>query len=171
VPAYLARHKELRDEARVEDLNRLKEQGRYEVSYGPAPAGDIVKKEDEPDWTGSRTLYRVEDRMTYKTVVVMDGPDKELGIQTFIGKYPEERIEAMRASHRESRRLAEEEARRLNKVWAGRTSLGLGRVSGGSEGARAGGARAPRSSGDLQCLRVLAGVLRSAGEGWSAGSG
>jgi hypothetical protein len=116
--AYVARRKEIRDEARAEELERLKAEGRYEVSYGPAPTGDTVKKEGERDWTGSRSIYTVRDTLLYKEVARFDGPDKALGVKTFHGKYPEDRIEEMRASQRESNRLAGEEAQRLNDQWA-----------------------------------------------------
>lgn len=115
--AYVARRTEIRDEARREHMETLKQEGRYEVSYSSAK-GDTVVKEGDRDWTGNRSVYEVRDKMTYKTVVVFDGPNKALGRQTFEGKYPEDRIEAMRASQRESADLAKAEAKRLNKEWA-----------------------------------------------------
>jgi len=116
--AYLARHKELREAAQIEQLAKLKEEGRYKVSYRPAPTGDTVTKEGGRDWTGSRSIYEVLDRLTYETVAVMDGPDKALGVQVFQEKYPEERIEAVHVAHRESAALAKAEAKRLNEQWA-----------------------------------------------------
>lgn len=115
--AYVARRKEIRDEAMREQIEELKAKGRFEVSYGPAPTGDTVTKEDAPDWVGHRSIYTVRDSLTYKEVAKMDGPNKVLGVKTFHGKYPEDRIEEMRAAHQESRRLAEDEAQRLNDQW------------------------------------------------------
>lgn len=128
--AYLARAEEMRTEARRKYMEELKAKGRYYVGYGPAPKGDTIKKEGERDWKGSRTIYRVEDRLTFKTVAVMDGPNKALGVKTFVVK-PEERtkdgmaspewgarVEELRAAQRESQRLAKAEAERLNKAWA-----------------------------------------------------
>ena len=125
--AYLARRKVLRDEGLREEIERLKKKGRYEVSYGAAPKGDTVKKEGGRDWVGKRTIYRVEDRLDYETVATMDGPDKALGVKTFTedpgydgNSSPEweARMEEVRVATQESHRLAEEEARRLNKQWA-----------------------------------------------------
>jgi len=125
--AYLARRKVIRDEALREEIERLTAKGRFEVSYGPAPKGDTVKKEGGRDWVGGRTIYRVEDRLTYETVVKMDGPNKALGVKTFIedpdydgNNSPEweARVEDIRAADREGHRLASEEAQRLNDEWA-----------------------------------------------------
>ena len=115
--AYIARRKEITDAARAEMVAELREKGRFEVSYGPAK-GDTVEKEGERDWTGSRSIHTVHDRLLYEEIVKFDGPDKALGVKTFQGKYPEDRIEEMRASGRESRRLAEDECQRLNDQWA-----------------------------------------------------
>lgn len=114
---YIARRKELRDNARAEELARLRAEGRYQVT-GKEAKGDTVVKEGERDWTGRRTISIVRDRMTYETVAVFDGPNKALGRKTFQGKYPEDRIEAMRAAGRESSDLAHAEAKRLNEQWA-----------------------------------------------------
>lgn len=125
--AYVEHRAKKRREYKLEALERLKADGRYEVSYGPAPKGDTVKKAGERDWVGGRTIYRVEDRLTYKTVAKMDGPDKALGVKTFVedpdyegNNSPEweARVEDLRAATRESRRLAEEECQRLNDQWA-----------------------------------------------------
>lgn len=125
--AYLEHRRRERAELRHKAWERLKVKGRYEVSYGPAPAGDTVRHEGRPDWTGHRSIYRVEDRLAHETVAVMDGPDKALGVKTFVedpdydgNNSPEweARVEEIRAAHRESRRLAEEECQRLNDQWA-----------------------------------------------------
>jgi hypothetical protein len=125
--AYLARRKVLRDEALREEIERLKAKGRYEVSYGPAPKGDTVRKKNGRDWVGGRTIYRVEDRLTYETVVKMEGPNKALGVKVFMedpdydgNNSPEweARLEDIRAADREGHRLASEEAQRLNDEWA-----------------------------------------------------
>lgn len=127
--AYVAHREAEIAKYRAEQHEKFKAEGRYEVSRGPAPSGDTIKTEGERDWTGSRSIYRVEDRLTYETVVEMDGPDKALGVKTFIADKErtekgyasvewEARIEDVRAAGRESRRLAEEEAQRLNDKWA-----------------------------------------------------
>jgi hypothetical protein len=125
--AYIARRKEIRDEARAEMLAEIKEKGRYEVSYGPAPDGDTVKKEGNRDWKGSRSIYTVRDTLVYREIEKMDGPDKALGVETFIEdpEYDgncspewEARVEDIRAAGRESHRLAAEEVQRLNDQWA-----------------------------------------------------
>lgn len=114
--AYLAHRKKIRDEAQAEEFAKIKAEGRYEVSRKEAK-GDTVVKEGDRDWTGRRSIYTVRDRLSYKEVAVFDAPNKALGRQTFQGKYPEERIEAMHASGQESSELAKAEAGRLNKQW------------------------------------------------------
>lgn len=127
--AYIAHRAEQRRQYRLEALEQLKEKGRFEVSYGPAPDGDRVKdSEDDPrPWKGGRTIFRVEDRLTYETVEVMDGPDKALGVKTFIRDPDydgnnsaewEARVEDIRAATRESREQAEEMVQQLNDEWA-----------------------------------------------------
>lgn len=127
--AYIAHRAEQRRQYRLEAYEQLKKKGRFEVGYGPAPEGDRVKdSEDDPrPWRGGRTIFRVEDRLTYETVEVMDGPDKALGVKTFIRDPDydgnnsaewEARVEDIRAATRESRELAEELVELLNKQWA-----------------------------------------------------
>jgi len=115
--AYMRRRRELRAEALREEIETLKKTGRYEVSHTPAQ-GDIVEHENDRPWVGSRSIHLVRDLLLYEDVAKFDGPNEALGRQTFQGEYPEERIEAMRASMRESRRLASEECQRLNDEWA-----------------------------------------------------
>lgn len=126
--AYMARAKELSDAHYREELEKYKATGRYEVSYCPPRSGrDTVKKEGERDWHSGRTMYTVEDRLTYKRVATMDKPLKALGSKTFVADPDydgnqsaewEARMEVVRAATHESHRLAEEKAQELNDKWA-----------------------------------------------------
>lgn len=117
---------ELDAAARMQWIEKLKVSGRYEVGYKPTQ-GDTVLREGERDWTGGRQIFVVRDKVTYRDVAVMDGPDKEFGRKTFVETGPrgtqspefKARMEGMWASRRESERLATEEAARLNAEWAG----------------------------------------------------
>lgn len=117
VPTLMARAIEIRTEARAKHFAELKVEGRYETSYTSAQ-GDTVTHEGRQAWTGNRTIHVVRDKMLYRIVVVCDGPNERLGRETYVDKYPEDRIEAMRASARESATEAEAEATRLNEQWA-----------------------------------------------------
>jgi hypothetical protein len=119
----VARAKELDLECRAAALARLKEKGRFTVSYGPAK-GDSITHANEPTWTGGRSIYRVIDALDHSFEKVFDGPNLELGVKTFDGDAPEHeeiwerRVNEMRASGRRSADLAKDEAARLNKEWA-----------------------------------------------------
>lgn len=119
----VARAKELDLESRAAALAHLMEDGRFTVSYGPAQ-GDSITRAGERTWTGGRSIYRVLDRLDHHFEVVFDGPNLELGVQTFDGDAPDHkavwdvRVEAMRVAGRKSAELAKAEAARLNKEWA-----------------------------------------------------
>lgn len=129
VAGYIARAKEIREEAEREYIEKLKEEGRFEVSYRPSkiPGDSVVNTPDEArPWKGGRSVYTVRDRFLYKEVAEMEGPWEALGTKTFVRDPDydgnnsaewEARVEDIRAAGGESARLAKEEAQRLNDQW------------------------------------------------------
>jgi len=128
--AYLAHQEARYAEQRAKQLEKLKVEGRYTTSYRPSKIpGDTVGEESYTGspWRGSRSVYTVRDELSYGEVAVMEAPWEALGSKHFEShpKYTgnnspewEARVEEIRAAGRESKRLAEEEAQRLNDEWA-----------------------------------------------------
>jgi hypothetical protein len=115
---YLARAKELQEESRARFVEDMKAKGRFTVSYTSAQGDTVSQLGEVLDWVGSRTVYRVQDQMTYNTVHTMDGPNLALGQNTYQGSYPQDRIDAIRAAMVQSHDQAVECAKRLNDQWA-----------------------------------------------------
>lgn len=112
-------------EAHERFVQSLRDEGRFEVSYRPSP-GDTITRENERTWTGSRSVYTVQDKMTYKEVMVCDGPLKEIGVKTYDGDADDHepvwkaRVEEFRAAMAASASQAKEACKRLQADWEAR---------------------------------------------------
>jgi hypothetical protein len=129
--AYMAHREAEIAKYRAEEHEKMKNEGRYETSYHPSkvPGDTVIDPGDNPGrpWQGGRSVHTVRDKLLYEEVAVMEAPWKALGSKTFVRDPDydgnnsaewEARVEDIRAATRESRRLAEEEAQRLNDEWA-----------------------------------------------------
>lgn len=129
--AYLARATEMRREAREAFLEKMRVEGRYEVSYRTVK-GDRIEDgpDDELPWQGSRRTFYVVDRMTCDRHPLPASPVEELGIETYRrdpeweGEYASEawarRVEEVREATRREREMAEDLASRLQRDWIDR---------------------------------------------------
>jgi hypothetical protein len=122
--ALVARRAELNAKWRAEHMAKLKEEGRYEVSYRPSRKGG--------DWINGkqcgRTMFYVKDKLEYDTVAEFDFSDEMApkkyeapDSDEYDGNHSAEweaRVEAFRAETGRIRDLADAECDRLNKEWA-----------------------------------------------------
>jgi len=122
--ALVARREELNKNWEIERMAKLKEEGRYEVSYRPSRKGG--------DWMNGRqmgrTMFYVKDKLEYDTVAEFDfseemAPKKYETPEDndYEGNHSAEweaRVESFRGETDRIRGLADAECDRLNKEWA-----------------------------------------------------
>jgi hypothetical protein len=127
--AYLSRAKEMSDEAQARYVAKVREEGRYEVTYKPSQhPTDMINGRGM-----SRSMYYVKDKLAYGVAAIFDWPtegdlagrefsrvsdsDPDSTFEGTVSPEWEERIPKIQEAHRDLRLAAEESALRFNEEW------------------------------------------------------